>query len=91
MKLAHDLTSGEEIVCGANTSPATHFFWLQAPAMPAGVHVAGTSCPGAPQGVFARSSDGYVIWCMDNLERAFEPGGVTLDHPVGPIWSLYSP
>jgi serine/threonine protein kinase, bacterial len=91
MKLAHDLTSGEGIVCGANTSPATHFFWLQAPAMPAGVHVAATSCPGAPQGVFARSSDGYVIWCMDNLERAFEPGGVTLDHPVGPIWSLYSP
>jgi hypothetical protein len=30
-KLASDPSTGEEIVCGANTSPATQLFWTKAP------------------------------------------------------------
>jgi hypothetical protein len=79
------------MVCGANTSPATQLFWIKAPKLSSGVHVAGTACPGEPQFVYARSTDGYMIWCIDNASRVYEPGGVTLEHPAGPIWALYSP
>ena len=90
-KLEHDASTAEEIVCGANTSPATQFFWIKAPQLSAGVHVAGTGCPRAPQFVLSRSTDGYMIWCIGNASRVLEPGGVTLERPAGPIWALYSP
>lgn len=90
-KLAPDPATGQEMVCGANTSPATQFFWIKAPELSGGVHVAGATCPGEPQHELSRSTDGYVIWCIDHATRAFEPGGVTLENPPGPIWALYSP
>jgi hypothetical protein len=58
-----------------HTSPATQFFWIKAPQLSAGVHVAGTGCPGAPQYVLSRSTDGYVIWCVGNALHVLEPGG----------------
>src|ERR1700739_1432950 len=48
-KLATDPSTAQEMVCGANTSPATQFFWIRAPQLSSGEHVAGTACPGAPQ------------------------------------------
>jgi hypothetical protein len=73
-KLASDPSTGEEIVCGANTSPATQLFWIKAPGLTGGVHVAGTVCPAAPQFVLSRSTDGYVIWL---------PSGVVADRIDG--------
>jgi serine/threonine-protein kinase len=90
-KLATDPSTGQEMVCGANSSPATQLFWIKGPDLSGGVHFAGTACPGEPQFVFSRSTDDYVIWCVDGQSSALEPGGVTIDNPVGPIWSLYSP
>jgi hypothetical protein len=90
-KLASDPSNGQEIVCGTNTSPATQLFWIKAPQLSSGVHGVGTACPGAPQWVLSRSTDGYMIWCADPL--ALEPGGVTITRSAdaGPIWELYSP
>jgi hypothetical protein len=61
-KLATDPSTGQEMVCGANTSPATQLFWIKAPDLSGGVHVAGTASPREPQFVLSRSTDGYVIW-----------------------------
>jgi hypothetical protein len=58
--------------------------------MPAGVHVAGTPCPGEPNYVFGRSTDDYVIWCFKGT-HAYLPGGVTVTSLPQPVWTLYRP
>lgn len=63
-KIEYDRNSGKEIVCGANTSPATYFEWVDASALPADVHVVGTPCPGEPQGWPKKSTDGYMVICQ---------------------------
>jgi serine/threonine protein kinase, bacterial len=91
-KLAYDRNTGNEIVCGANTSPATHLQWVDASGLPRAAQIAGTPCPGAPQGWSYRSTDGYMIICQATDDgTAYEPGGVKLTGVQGPIWQLYSP
>jgi serine/threonine-protein kinase len=95
-KLAYDRNAGENlglIVCGSNTSgPTAKLEWVSATALPGDLHVAGTPCPGQPQGSPKRSTDGYMIVCQATDDgTAYEPGGVKLTSMGGPIWQLYSP
>ena len=95
-KLAYDRNAGENlglIVCGSNTSgPTAKLEWVSATALPGDAHVAGTPCPGQPQGWPKRSTDGYMIVCQATDDgTAYEPGGVKLTSMEGPIWQLYSP
>jgi hypothetical protein len=90
MKLRTDPATGEEQVCGANTSPAEVFYWLPATPMPGGVHDAGSPCPGVQLFTFARSTDDYTIWCAEGTHLLL-PGKVTVNDPPQPIWALYSP
>ncbi|BDX32479.1 hypothetical protein TUM20985_30260 [Mycobacterium antarcticum] len=90
MKLRTDPATGEEQVCGANTSPAEIFYWIPAGPMPGGVHDAGSACPGVPLFTFARSTDDYMIWCAEGTHLLL-PGKVTVNDPPQPIWALYSP
>jgi serine/threonine-protein kinase len=92
-KLAYDRNAGENsglIVCGANTSPATHFEWVEAPVVTT-TRVAGTACSGVTPGIMARSTDDYLIFCMGNQLRAYLPGGRTISPAPEPMWQLYSP
>jgi serine/threonine protein kinase, bacterial len=92
-KLAYDRNAGENlglIVCGANTSPAAQFEWVEAPIVTT-TRVAGTACPGVTPGTMARSTDDYLIFCMGNQLRAYLPGGRTISPASEPIWQLYSP
>lgn len=90
-KLRIDPTTGEEQVCGANTSPAEVFYWLPAGPMPGGVHDAGSACPGVPLfQTFARSTDDYMIWCAEGTS-VYLPGNRSVTDPPQPIWGLYSP
>jgi hypothetical protein len=90
-RLATDTNTGAQIVCGSNGSgPTSKRMWVPSPPLN-GVHIARSPCPGEPQYVKSRSTDGYMIWCVDD-PLILEPGDVTFEPWAGgPIWALYQP
>jgi hypothetical protein len=88
-KLAADNSTGKTIVC-LNDWPAKSLNWHEERTpLSGGPFVAGTACPAQPQWVMTVSTDGYMIWCV-NDPIGLLPGGTTV-HPTGPTWLLYSP
>jgi hypothetical protein len=92
MKLSTDAVTGEEMFCAAAGSPATDLWWRAAADtwgnLPK-VGAAGSPCS-APKYTTGQSSDGYVVWCTQDL-RALLPGDRYIDNPQTPVWSVYAP
>lgn len=93
MKLSHDSTTGQEMVCGGSY-PDTHLTWKSTGQPPATLFAnlsvvgsAGTRC-NRTEG-FWKSKDGYVVECRSG--KVLLPGRSDFTDSAVPVWSLYSP
>lgn len=86
MKFSTDSTTGQEMVCGGAPNDPTTTWQSTASGMASGmanlprVGMTGSACS-APPYTFARSSDGYAVWCVGDGARAAD----------NPVWIKYSP
>ena len=93
MKLSHDSTTGQEMVCGG-AYPDPYLTWQVTGKPPATLFAnlpmagaAGSPCNHAEG--FRQSSDGYVVECRSG--KVLLPGHSDFITSSSQVWGLYSP